>query len=606
MKIDIVGDVVQIHDVPLRLNGIMKTIMGSRHVRGTDNWTVPATYSCAVQTINELKTSGIEPTDEFRDWLQQEFDAITDLYQFQTLSDYEGNAKLLPLQRVAVGYLRKARSGILGYDMGGGKTVIACDTLASIPQDVRTVLIVCPKTVMDVWVKHVHEWTSDITPIVATDSSVARKKAIKEAESLVKAGRRVALIMNYESVWRHTKLSPYGNLRLEKCIKCDPTLIDPVTSAKCETCPKELNSVHWDAIICDEAHRVINVSKQTRGIWYLTKGAEYVWGLTGTPSRGSVADFWSLLHLVDPAAWPSRQRFIDRYCVSGTDNWGNQIVHGIRSDRKDEFEQISSRYMIRRTFEQIMKGLADSQGIEYVPIEQIIEQRFVEMSKDQRTLYNSIADDMFVTTEDGSVIWADNGLSELTRLLQCSSAMLKSEGEQDNPENPYKVNMVKPSSKVDEVVSIIDDLPDDEPVIVFCVHRQLVDLICESLEKKGVIVSKIHGGIHQDDRDIEIERFQSGASRVIVMTYATGSEGVTLTRSRVQIRAQLSWSLILNKQSVHRNYRYGQENTVLTYIDLITADSVESRVYEAYADKLDALEAIVNDAKRMKELIRGK
>lgn len=604
MKLSLSSGLVKLHDVPLRLNGIAKSIMGARHVRGTDDWTVPATYSAIVQVVNEFKPLvDLEIDPDLREWTNEEFERVSTLSSFQALADVEGNAKLLPLQRVAVQYLLRARSGVLGYDMGGGKTVIACDALAAMPDEARTILIVCPKGVMDVWRRHIHDWTSDVTPVVASDSSAARRKAINEAVELNKRGRRVALIMNYESVWRHTRLAPYGNLRMEKCAECDPTLVDPVTKAKCETHDKELNNLQWDAVICDEAHRIINVTKQTRGVWYLTRGSEFVWALTGTPSRGSVVDFWSLLHLVDPVSWPSRSRFMERYCITAQDNWGNTQVYGVRPDRATEFQQVTARYMIRRTFEQIMAGLAAQEGREYVPIERIVEQRYVEMSAAQKTMYNDIVDNLFITTETGATIWSDNGLSEMVRLLQCASATLKAEGDPDSDD--YKVEMVSPSSKVDEVVQIVDDLA-GEPCIVFAVNRGLVELIRGALEKKGIVVSMIHGGIDTNTRDDEIERFQDGTAQVIVMTYATGSEGITLTRSRFQIRAQLSWSMIFNKQSVHRNYRYGQEATVLTYIDLITKDSVESRVYEAYADKLDALEAIVNDAARMKELISGR
>lgn len=606
MRLTLENGKILLIDVPLRLNDVIQRSMGTRHVRGTDNWTAPARYSTLMQLMNDLKpVVEIEVDSSIREWVNAELSRVHRLHEFQMLGDVEGNSKLLPLQRVAVKYLLTARSGVLGYDMGGGKTVIACDAIASIPDEVRSVLIVCPKGVMEVWRKHVHEWTSDVTPIVATDSSAARKKAIKEAETLLSRGRRVALIMNYESVWRHTRLAGYGNLRLEKCAECDPIAADPVTKAKCETHLKELNGIDWDLVITDEAHRIINVTKQTRGVWYLTSGTELVWPLTGTPSRGLVSDFWSLLHLVDPVAWPSKQKFIDRYCISGSDHFGNVQVFGIKPDMAKEFEQVTARYMIRRTFDQIMESLSIQDGKTYVPIEKIVEERYVDMGKDQRALYNQIADEMFVELEDGSVIYSQNGLAELTRLLQCSSAMLQTEGDREAEDGSYKVNMVAPSSKADEVAQIVDDL-NGEPVIIFAVNRGLVELIRVALEKQGVSVSMVHGGVPQEERDVAIERFQNGTTQAIILTYATGSEGITLTRSRFQIRAQLSWSMILNKQSEHRNYRYGQEAKVLTYFDVITADSVESRVYEAYGDKLDALEAVVQDAKRMRELIRGK
>jgi SNF2 family DNA or RNA helicase len=257
-----------------------------------------------------------------------------------------------------------------------------------------------------------------------------------------------------------------------------------------------------------------------------------------------------------------------------------------------------------------MKSYADAAGEEYVPFELLTEKHMVEMSKDQRALYNQLADEMFVTLPDGKIIWADNGLSKLTRLLQCASSMLEVEHVDVDPDKEDDdgiiVHMVKPSSKVDAVMEKMRDLPDGEPVIIFTVNRELAIMIYQEVEKANIKCSIIHGGIEKEQRDEEVLRFQEGASQVIVLTYATGAEGITLTRSRIQFRVQLSWSMILNEQSVGRNRRYGQTEKVLTYIDFITADSVESRVHEAYGDKLEALETIVQDAKRMKELVSGK
>lgn len=589
-------------DVPLRMNGTMSELSGARHVRNTDDWTVPAAYSSVLQLTNSLRGAvPLEPTEAVRDWMATEFDLVQRLHHYHSAADAAGNVKLYPLQRVAERFMVEGKRCINGYEMGGGKTPTSCDAVHSLASTVRSILVVCPKTVMKVWQDHFHTWCQDVIPIVAQDSSTARKKAIAEAVSLLGKGRRVALIMNYESVWRHTRLSHYGNLRMEKCKDCDPECVLPVSKAKCETCHKELNEVPWDAVIADEAHRVINISKQTRGLWYLTKEAEYVWALTGTPTRGNIADFWSLLHLVDPDAWPSRTKYVDRYCAHGSDSWGNEVIYGLYQPRADEFEMVTSRYMIRKTFDEIMESKARVDGVAYVKPERLDIDRYVEMSKDQKAMYEDIADKLFVETEDGGTIWADNGLSELTRLLQCASATLGTEGDGEDT----RVIMKSPSPKVDETIKIMKDLPPGESVIVFTVNRQLADLIVTALEKEGISTALCTGALTKDERDEQIELFQAGDRQVFVATYATASEGITLTRASIQIRAQLSWSMILNEQSKRRNDRPGQESHTLRWINIITANSVESRVWEAYGDKLGALETITQDAKRMKELIRG-
>lgn len=590
-------DTLVVRDVPLRLTDVMHRIMGARHVRNTDDWTIPATWSSFWQLTEDVDKRAFTFSPSCIEWNQGAYADVLRMHALQIAKDEPGNESLLSLQRVGVRFLLEGRRRILGDDMGSGKTVMACDALAQIPQ--QTILIACPKTLISVWERHVQVWCKDITPVVASDSAVKRRKAIEEAERLVGLGRRVALIMNYESAWRHTRLSPYGNLRMERCEECDPNGADPVASSKCEVHAKELNTLRWDVVICDEAHRIINISKQTRGLWYLTKDAQYVWALTGTPSRGNIADFWSLLRLVDPDSWPSRTKFVDRYCVSSSDNWGNLQVHGLRADKKDEFEQVTSQYMLRRMFEQIMRGWAESNGEEHVSTRIISEQRYVELTKEQRRMYTELADSIFATTPDGHTVFADNALEELTRLLQVSSASLTTEELQDGT---HRVKMVKPSPKVDELLEVIRDVGQN-PVVVFAVNRDLIILAAEALMSAGYACSVVHGLVDPGDRTTEIERFQEGQTQVFLGTYASASEGVTLTRSHIMVRMQLSWSMIMNKQADGRINRYGQGSKELLYVDLIAQDTVESRVHEAYGDKLSALEAIVQDAKRMRELI---
>lgn len=594
--LDVQGGRLYLADVPLRLNTVVQQVMGARHVRNSDDWTTPLTWTALHQVVNELKPTGdLELTQAVRDWSGEEFTRVQELFALQNAQDYSGNSQLIPLQRVGTHFLLRGERTVLADDMGAGKTVMTCDALTS--TTASSILIACPKTIMPVWRNHLNEWTKDITPIVASDSSVKRRKAIDEAIKLYKAGRRVALIINYESVWRHTKLSPYGNLRLEKCEKCDPLSLAPVTKAKCETCRKELNEIPWEVVICDEAHRVINVTKQTRGIWQLSQDANYVWALTGTPSRGSVADFWSLLRLVDPVAWPSRSKFIDRYCLAASDNWGNLVVRGLRPDREAEWKQVTGQYMLRRSYEEIKKQWAELKGEDYVPTEVRPMQRFVDLTVAQRTLYNELVDKIFVTLPNGKIVFSDNSLEELTRLLQVSAASI-------DVDDDGAVHMVMPSPKVNELVEIVKDAG-DEPVVVFAVNRDLVDLSAAALEKVGITTAKVHGGIDKDEREREILRFQDGAARVILLTFAAGSEGITLTRASMTVYLQRSWSMILNKQADGRTNRFGQSSNTITYLDVIASDTVEQRVLEAYGDKLDQLEAVVNDAERMKKLVTG-
>ena len=171
--------------------------------------------------------------------------------------------ELYPFQRQGVEWLIEQSGGILADDMGLGKTVqvIAAVRLLFNRAQLRSVLVVCPKSLIATWEREFERWAPELGVAVLTPPARIREDAWK-----VVAGRCHVLLTNYEQ------------------------LRDP---------PEILKRTALDLIVADEAHRLRNRSARiTSGSFQLQP--KRFWALTGTPLERDLEDLATLLSLIAP------------------------------------------------------------------------------------------------------------------------------------------------------------------------------------------------------------------------------------------------------------------------------------------------------------------
>ena len=171
--------------------------------------------------------------------------------------------ELYPFQREGVEWLRRQNGGILADDMGLGKTVqvIGAVRLLFNRAELRSVLVVCPKSLIATWEREFERWAPELGVAVLTPPAQIREDAWKTV-----VGRCHVLLTNYEQ------------------------LRDP---------PDILKQTVLDLIVADEAHRLRNRSARiTSGSFQLEP--KRFWALTGTPLERNLEDLATLLSLVAP------------------------------------------------------------------------------------------------------------------------------------------------------------------------------------------------------------------------------------------------------------------------------------------------------------------
>lgn len=484
--------------------------------------------------------------------------------------------RLWPFQRGGAAFLARMRAALLCDEMGSGKTVQMITAVRF--NNAHPILVICPRTVKEHWVREFHTWWPDLRVTTLGGGAAERKRTIDE----MRAGDHDVLIVHWEVVRNHSRLAPYGDIALSDE----------------EKRTKDLNLVPWKCVIADEAHRMKNPrAKQTRAVWHLMgqRSVEMSVGMTGTPIGNAPDDLWSLLHGVLPHEFPSKTRYVDRYCLQSWNPFGGLDIIGIRPDVADEFHEVVDPHMRRMPKAVVLTQLPPRIGGTQDPNGPQL--RVVEMSTKQRKAYEDMALRMVagVGDDEDDVVIAPNPIAQLTRMLQFASAYAEIVDGQ--------VRLTEPSCKVDALLELLEDV-NGESLVVFHPSRQLINLCATRLAKEGVPHGLIVGGQTEGERQRNIDLFQDGKLPVILATIAAGGTGITLTQARITAFLGRSYSFIDNEQAEGRTHRIGSEHhESILYLDYVAANTCEPEVLDALITKKERLEEIVRDAHLVQRLL---
>jgi SNF2 family DNA or RNA helicase len=174
-------------------------------------------------------------------------------FPFQPFSfQLDGIAFLYPRQRA-----------VLADEMGLGKTMQAVTAvrLLAHQEQVRRVLLVCPKPLVTNWQREFAQWAPEI-PVSTIEGGPSRR------QWLWRTGSDVVRIANYETVVRD---------RDEVCNPDNP----------------------FDLVVLDESQRIKNASSTTNEVIRKIPRTRS-WALTGTPIENSVEDLRGIFEFVSP------------------------------------------------------------------------------------------------------------------------------------------------------------------------------------------------------------------------------------------------------------------------------------------------------------------
>lgn len=567
---------------------IIKALPGSRWDPQLKTWTLPLTWAACAQlrgSFLHLFEAGPDLTKWIWDEFNERVKPALSIREMISIDDLHAWPKLYEFQRVGARWLLHAGSALLADEMGTGKTIQVLAAMEELGADAFPALVIAPNSVKVNWAEEATKWLPKATPYVLAGS------ALVKARLLAAAARDPAalVITNFESTFRLSRLAGFGSMRLARCITCDPKYGTPgLKATSCEVHPRVLNQVPFKLVIVDEAHRIKDPkAKQTRAVWALGEGKSVTrhWALTGTPLANDPSDLWSIMHFVAPSEYPTKSKFVDRYCLQAWNVHGGLDVVGVNPTTREEFFKFFDP-----RFRRMPKALVLTQ----LP-PKIRTIRRVEMTPKQKKAYHDMARRLITPLEDGTVLVARSNLSAQIRLLQLASSYATIDTNGSDDVTDWQVELCEPSPKLDELMVALEELG-DRPAVVCAESRRLIELAATRLTKANVTHGLITGSVDEYDRTEALRAFQSGELRVLLFTLKAGGVGLTMTAADTMIRLQRSWSMIDNKQGEDRIHRIGAEkHESIQIIDIICTDTVEEQQVLRLHEKSRRLDEITRD-----------
>lgn len=571
---------------------LIKQLPGAAYSAKDQVWKLPLGWATCLALRSQFGQE-LEIGPELLKWSTDEYNSrIVPCMALRQATEAPGADSLYGYQRAGVAFLAAAERALLADEMGTGKTrqsIMALQQIYMNGDNPFPALVVAPNSTKISWKREAELVWPGLKVTVVKGSAAQRRKQLEEPAHIY--------IMNWESLRGHSRLAPYASIALKKCVECGGT-DERVKHTTCETHPRELNQIDFKTVIGDEIHRSKDPkAKQTRAFWAATADARYRFGLSGTPIASAPDDLWTILHWLSPDEWPSRTKYIERYCDISYNAFGAATVIGIKKHMEAEFFG---------ALDPRLRRMPKSLVLDFLPPVRV-ERRDVEMAPKQKKAYEQMRDQMIAELEGGDVYTTTNPLTKAMRMLQFASSYAEIEQKYNEKTQKWEefVRLHDPSCKLDAFMDDIDDFGDDS-VVVFAVSRQLINMLSARLTKANIPHGLITGDQDGDERQKHMDDFQAGRTRFILCTIAAGGTGITLTKGRIGVFLQRDWSMINNSQAEARVHRIGSEqHDSVLIIDYVTAGTLEEVVIGAVERKSAQLERILRDKDLMHAALAG-
>ena len=325
----------------------------------------------------------------------------------------------------------------------------------------------------------------------------------------------------------------------------------------------DLSKLKIRTLVCDEVqHLRSKTTKKYRAIKKLAgmKSIKYRVGLSGTPIYNHGSEIWPIVDILKPGLLGNFKEFCEYFCYQ--DERGRAIV--VPSKRDGLRHVLQRDVMLRRKKSDVLKELKD-------------KVRYKETIDADETYYKN----------ELNKIW--NKLEEEQKSAETEFSKVASYQRAIQSER-QAAGVAKLHHVIDFVKNIMEI---EESVVVFCHHKYIHKLLHESLQEFNP--AAIIGGQTDKIRQENIDNFQNGGTKLIIVGLRAGNLGINLTRAKYVIFAELDWSPAIHRQAEDRLHRIGQKNTVFAYY-LIGKRTLDEHVANILVDKSYEIDAIMDES----------
>lgn len=527
---------------------------GARWDQEQKRWEVePSLLSGLMILANAAKDDDVEAARRF----------VTSMETPSPLLGFNLREKLMDHQVRGASELVARKRYFITFDMGCGKSATTMAAAQHLYHErlVDLMLVVCPISVFGSWERQLDRFLACPYRFIRFGRTKRERLTafddIKTIRRVLPWKRLIVLCVNYEALRIHER----------DLIKLKPGMV-----------------------VFDESTYIKNRSAQmTKSAARISRAAEYVTALTGTPISNDVGDLFGQLHVVSPGFLGNDYwAFIREFATFG--GYKNKEIVGTKNLKALDWIMRRCSYRVRK--EEVLNLPLLTQ-----------ETREIELEGEQQEAYGKAESDFYFAVEavrkrvqelqgkddpearkELVTVLIRNAMSRLLRCQQIAGGHCRGEdGEMIYwPGNP----------KVREMVEIASQAG-DQKVVVF--SRFVENLLQgqKALREAGIDAEVYYGGTpHEGRARIENEFLRPDAKfRVVLVQVKTGGFGIDFSGASVAIFYDNWFSWSVRDQAQSRLHRLGQTRNVLCW-DLVASRTVDEKVLETVLSKRSLSEVL--------------
>jgi superfamily II DNA or RNA helicase len=329
----------------------------------------------------------------------------------------------------------------------------------------------------------------------------------------------------------------------------------------------------WGMVVADEAQHVKNpYSATAKALRTIPSPARVA--LTGTPVENNLSELWALLDWTTPGLLGPLKSFRARHARA--------VENGEDEEAVARLARLIRPFLLRRK-------KSDPGIVPELPPKTETDHP-VPLTREQASLYEAVVRESMLAIETTEGI-ARRGLvlkllTSLKQICNHPALFLKEDARAAHGPSARSGKL----ALLDELLDTL--LAEDGSALVFTQYVGMARLITAHLAARAVPVELLHGGTPVAEREHMVDRFQSGATPVLVLSLKAAGTGLNLTRAGHVVHFDRWWNPAVEEQATDRAYRIGQTQPVQVH-RLITEGTVEDRIAEMLEAKRALADAIL-------------